>query len=76
MVLNDLLDTVRENLLLPLNGLLFLISSRVLLHAPFHRQDSTYHGLCYTGHVETTFGLCLSRDSSWILIKVLVFPLI
>ena len=22
--------------------------SRVLLYAPSHRQDSTYHGLCYT----------------------------
>ena len=24
------------------------ITARVLLYAPSHRQDSTYHGLCYT----------------------------
>ena len=24
------------------------LTARVLLHAPSHRQDSTYHGLCYT----------------------------
>ena len=24
------------------------LTARVLLYAPFHRQDSTYHGLCYT----------------------------
>ena len=26
----------------------FRITARVLLYAPSHRQDSTYHGLCYT----------------------------
>ena len=30
--------------LLPPHGL----TARVLLYAPSHRQDSTYHGLCYT----------------------------
>ena len=24
------------------------LTARVLLYAPFHRQDSTYHSLCYT----------------------------
>ena len=24
------------------------LTTRVLLYAPYHRQDSTYHGLCYT----------------------------
>ena len=24
------------------------IAARVLLYAPSHRQDNTYHGLCYT----------------------------
>ena len=24
------------------------LTARVLLYAPSHRQDSTYHGLCYT----------------------------
>ena len=26
----------------------FRLAARVLLYAPSHRQDSTYHGLCYT----------------------------
>ena len=26
------------------------LTARVLLHAPSHRQDSTYHGLWYTSH--------------------------
>ena len=29
-------------------GYSFRLASRVLLYAPSHRQDSTYHGLCYT----------------------------
>ena len=24
------------------------LAARVLLYAPSHRQDSTYHGICYT----------------------------
>ena len=31
-------------------GYSFRLSARVLLYAPSHRQDSTYHGLCYTSH--------------------------
>ena len=31
-------------------GYSFRLTARVLLYAPFHRQDSTYHGLCYTSH--------------------------
>ena len=26
----------------------FRLTAKVLLYAPSHRQDSTYHGLCYT----------------------------
>ena len=26
----------------------FRLTARILLYAPSHRQDSTYHGLCYT----------------------------
>ena len=26
----------------------FRLTARVLLYAPSHRQDSAYHGLCYT----------------------------
>ena len=33
---------------LPPHGLLFTLAARVLLYAPSHRQDNTYHGLCYT----------------------------
>ena len=29
-------------------GCSFRLTARVLLYAPSHRQDSTYHGLCYT----------------------------
>ena len=40
-------DSKRGNPLLP-HGLLFPISSKGLLYASSHRQDSTYHDLCYT----------------------------
>ena len=29
-------------------GYSFWLAARVLLYAPSHRQDSTYHGICYT----------------------------
>ena len=29
-------------------GYFFQLVARVLLYAPSHRQDSTYHNLCYT----------------------------
>ena len=38
-------DSERGNPLPP-HGLLF--SARVLLYTPSHRQDCTYHSLCYT----------------------------
>ena len=31
-------------------GYSFQLTARVLLNAPSHREDSTYHGLCYTSH--------------------------
>ena len=31
-------------------GYSFRLAARVLLYAPSHRQDSTYHILCYTSH--------------------------
>ena len=46
-MVKDHSDSEKGNLLLP-HRLLFPISSKVLLYAPFHRQDRTYHGLCYT----------------------------
>ena len=29
-------------------GYSFRLTTRVLLYGPFHRQDITYHGICYT----------------------------
>ena len=46
-MVKDHSDSERGNLLPP-HGLLFPINSKVLLYAPSHRQDNTYHGLCYT----------------------------
>ena len=43
-------DSKKGNPLPP--PLFFLIIARVLLYAPSHRQDSTYHGLCYTSRGE------------------------
>ena len=31
-------------------GYSFRLAARVLLYAPSHRQDNTYHGVCYTSH--------------------------
>ena len=31
-------------------GYSFRLTARVLLYAPSHRQDITYHSLCYTSH--------------------------
>ena len=31
-------------------GYSYWLTARVLLYAPSHRQDNTYHGLCYTSH--------------------------
>ena len=45
-MVKDYSDSKRGNLL-PHQGYFFQLAARVLLYAPFHRQDSTYHGLCY-----------------------------
>ena len=39
-------------------GYSFRLTARVLLYAPSQRQDSTYHGLCYTsrGALAGTYG--------------------
>ena len=40
----------------------FRLAARVLLYAPSHRLDSTYHGLCYT-----SFGHWLEREiAQWV----------
>ena len=41
-------------------GYSFRLTARVILYAPSHRQDSTYHGLCYT----TRGALAGTRNSS------------
>ena len=41
-------------------GYSFRLAARVILYAPSHRQDSTYHGLCYTSRV----ALAGTRNSS------------
>ena len=43
-VVKDHSDSERGN---PL-GYSFRLAARVLLYASSHRQDNTYHGLCYT----------------------------
>ena len=39
---------VRKETLCRHMGYSFRLTAMVLLYAPSHRQDSTYHGLCYT----------------------------
>ena len=39
---------VRKETLCRHLGYSFRLTASVLLYAPSHRQDSTYHGLCYT----------------------------
>ena len=46
-MVKDHSDSERGNPLPP-HRLLFPLAARVLLYSPSHRQDSTYHGLCYT----------------------------
>ena len=44
----------RGNPLLHYMSYSFLLAARVLLYAPSHRQDSTYHSLCYTSRTTGT----------------------
>ena len=46
-MVKDHSDSEKGNPLPPYRPL-FRLTARVLLYAPSHRQDSTYHGLCYT----------------------------
>ena len=39
-------------------GYYFRLTARVLLYAPSHRQDSTYHGLCYTSRLHDAVISC------------------
>ena len=49
---------------LPPHRLLLSINSKVLLYAPSHRQDNTYHGLCYTSRG----ALAGTRNSSMVIL--------
>ena len=49
-MVKDHSDSERGNPMSPLHGL----TTRVLLYAPSDRQESTYHGLCYTSAVAGT----------------------
>ena len=47
-MVKDHSDSEKGNPLPPHRLLLSINTARVLLYAPSHRQDNTYHGLCYT----------------------------
>ena len=42
-------------------GFSYRLTARVLLYAPSHRQDNTYHGLCYT-----SCGALLGSIAQWV----------
>ena len=48
-------------------GYSFRSAARVLLYASSHRQDNTYHGLCYTsrGAVQKSEARYNARSSFW-----------
>ena len=46
-IVKDHSECQKGNPLLP-HRLFFLLTARVILYAPSHRQDSKYHSLCYT----------------------------
>ena len=48
-MVKDHCDSERGNPM-PHIGYSFRLTARVLLYVPSHRQDSTYHSLCYTSH--------------------------
>ena len=45
-MVKDHSDSEKGNPLPPI-GYSYRLTARVLLYAPSHRQDNTYHGLCY-----------------------------
>ena len=58
------LKIARGNLHPPLHGLFFPISSNGFLYAPPHRQDSTYHGCCYSSHVPREIAQWVHHEGS------------
>ena len=49
-------------------GYSYQLTARVILYAPSHRQDNTYHGLCYTSRG----ALAGTRNSSAFVVVVVV----
>ena len=47
-MVKDHSDSEREETCCCHMGYSFQLAARVLLYASSHRQDNTYHGLCYT----------------------------
>ena len=45
-------------------GYSYRLTARVLLYAPSHGQDSTYHSLCYTSHGEIAHWVHPMKDRS------------
>ena len=46
-------------------GYSFRLAVRVILYAPFHRQDNTYHSLCYTSRGALTGTRNSSMGPPW-----------
>ena len=46
-------------------GYSFRLAARVLLYASFHKQDNTYHGLCYTSRGSLAGTRNSSMDPPW-----------
>ena len=61
-MVKDQSDSERGNQLQP-PGYSFQLAAKILLYAPSHRQDSTYHGLCYTSRG----ALAGTRNSSMVI---------
>ena len=50
-------------------GYSYRLTARVLLYAPSHRQDNTYHGLCYTSRG----ALAGTRNSSSVCVCIYIY---
>ena len=48
-------------------GYSYRLTARVLLYAPSHRQDNTYHGLCYTSRGALACSFMVRWVVGWIL---------
>ena len=63
--LRTILIVRKETCCCRLIGYSFRLTARVLLYAPSHRQDSTYHGLCYTSRGALAGTRNSSMDPPW-----------